>query len=137
MGQPIDLHIFHRNRLFRDCLASVLSGVSYFHVTPHDHTQLERWDKLDSSGKHVGLIDMQLPDGIAVDLIRRLTTTMASKAVVLVAHDDPDAIIRCVAAGATGCVLEEASLEELRVAIDRIVAGETFCSPRLVSSMFQ
>ncbi len=137
MGQRIELHIFHRNRLFRDCLASVLSGVNYFHVTPHDHTQLENWDNLDASGTHVGLIDMQLPDGLAADLIRRLTQTMAAKAVVLVASDDPDAIIRCVGAGASGCVLEEASLEELHVAIDRIVAGETFCSPQLVSSMFQ
>jgi DNA-binding NarL/FixJ family response regulator len=81
---------------------------------------------------------MQLPNEFATTLIRELTNSPAQvKVLVLVAVDDHESIVNCVAAGARGCVLEEASLEELRTAIERVVAGETFCSPQLVSSMFQ
>jgi RNA polymerase sigma factor (sigma-70 family) len=81
---------------------------------------------------------MQLPYDAAVPLIQVLTGEgRKQKVLVLVAVDDHESIVNCVAAGAQGCVLEEASLEELKVAIERVVAGETFCSQQLVSSMFQ
>ena len=41
-----------------------------------------------------------------------------------------------IAAGAHGCVLEESSLSHLRVAVEKVVGGETFCSPEIVHSMF-
>jgi DNA-binding NarL/FixJ family response regulator len=136
MGLGIDLHIFHRNRLFRDCLLSVLRGV--YQVTSHDHLGPQRWTSLSSDRPHVALVDMQLPNEFASTLIRELTQSPAQvKVLVLVAVDDHESIVNCVGAGARGCVLEEASLEELRTAIERVVGGETFCSPQLVSSMFQ
>jgi RNA polymerase sigma factor (sigma-70 family) len=137
MGQRIDLYIFHRNRLFRDCLATVLSGTKeLIDACSKEHDSLESWPARDGYAQ-VALVDMQLPDQAAVPLIRMLTGERKVKVLVLVAIDDHEAIVNCVAAGAQGCVLEEASLEELRVAIERVVAGETFCSQQLVSSMFQ
>jgi DNA-binding NarL/FixJ family response regulator len=137
MGNRTELHIFHRNRLFRDCLYNVLRGV--YQVTAHDPSGTHDWTApLDAGHSHIALVDMQLPESSAVPLIRELSQlAVPIKVLVLVAVDDHQSIVNCVAAGARGCVLEEASLEELRMAIDRVVAGETFCSPQLVSSMFQ
>lgn len=138
MGQRIALHIFHRNRLFRDCLSTVFSDVPDFDATSQDHAGPQDWVGLDAVATHVALVDMQLPDDRAVPLIQQLVNHPARvKVLVLVANNEHEAIVNCVAAGASGCVLEEASLEELRSAIDRVVAGETFCSPQLVTSMFQ
>jgi len=44
---------------------------------------------------------------------------------------------QCVASGASGCLLEDASLDELKLSIDRLVSGEHVCSPQLVSAMFR
>jgi DNA-binding NarL/FixJ family response regulator len=136
MGNQVELHIFHRNRLFRDCLLNVLRN--HFHAQSHDHTGPQQWTSRVSSGTHVALVDMQLPEDFATQLIHDLTQAPAGvKVLVLVGVDDHETIVRCVSAGASGCVLEEASLDELRHAIDRVVVGETFCSPQLVHSMFQ
>jgi RNA polymerase sigma factor (sigma-70 family) len=139
MGQRIALNIFHRNRLFRDCLATVLSGSKHnIDALSLDHDSQESWSQTPDGRAQVALVDMQLPNDAAVPLIQVLTGEgRKQKVLVLVAVDDHESIVNCVAAGAQGCVLEEASLEELKVAIERVVAGEAFCSQQLVSSMFQ
>ena len=45
-------------------------------------------------------------------------------------------VLECVEAGAHGFVLEESSLEDLRNAIDLVVAGQRFYSQSIVESMF-
>lgn len=134
----VDMHVFHRNRLFLDCLASVLGTISSYRVTPVDSANYLSQAAAEPLQLGVALIDMQLPDRQAIELLACIKQRHPqAKCLVLVAQDDPDAIIDGVTAGAVGCVLEESSLQELCSAIDRVVQGETFCSPQLVNSMFQ
>lgn len=51
--------------------------------------------------------------------------------------DDDRAIIECVQAGATGCVLEDASLEEIITAIHALDSGTLSASPRVITSLFK
>jgi DNA-binding NarL/FixJ family response regulator len=48
-------------------------------------------------------------------------------------HDD---LVDCFLKGVQGCVLEESSLQELREAIEKVAAGETYCSHGLVHAVF-
>jgi len=50
--------------------------------------------------------------------------------------DDDQAIIECVRAGASGCILQDASLEELVAGIRSVALGAPYPSPRVITSLF-
>jgi two-component system nitrate/nitrite response regulator NarL len=50
--------------------------------------------------------------------------------------DDDQAIIECVRIGASGCVLQDASLEELVDAVRGLARGKPAASPRILTSLF-
>lgn len=50
--------------------------------------------------------------------------------------DDDQAIIECVRAGVAGCILQDASLDDLLSALRNLVAGTPLTSARVVTSLF-
>ena len=56
--------------------------------------------------------------------------------IVLGLSEERDDFLRWVAAGARGYVVQESSLAELETALERVLAGEVYCSPRVTYSMF-
>jgi DNA-binding NarL/FixJ family response regulator len=134
---PIRVKIVHRNRIFRECLATVLSEDGRFLVGQVDHTDADYLAAIASESPHVVLIDLNLPDQLALGLTHHMRDQGAGPRIILLTHGSThDDLVECFAAGAAGCVLEESSLQELRHAIERVAAGQAFCSHDLVHSMF-
>jgi DNA-binding NarL/FixJ family response regulator len=50
--------------------------------------------------------------------------------------DDDQAIIECVRVGAAGCILQDATLDDLLTAIRSLVAGTPLTSARVITSLF-
>jgi DNA-binding NarL/FixJ family response regulator len=71
------------------------------------------------------LVDLQLPDGSGVDLIRaaRRIAPQAESMVISVFGDEAH-VVTAIEAGATGYLLKDASAEEIAMAITRLLAGE-------------
>jgi len=133
----IHVTIVHQNRIFRECLAAVLSGDGRFLVRQVDHTGPDCLAAIAAESPQVVLIDLSLPDQLALDLTRRIHAQPSEPYVVLLTHaHSHDDLVECFTAGAHGCVLEESSLEDLCAAIEQVAAGGMFCSHRIVHSMF-
>ena len=86
----------------------------------------------------VALIDLQLPDGNGVDVIREMRAASAAGA-ALVLTADPDKIrhARAIEAGACGVMGKTAHLAEIVEAIRRVHAGETVQSPQEVIELLR
>jgi DNA-binding NarL/FixJ family response regulator len=86
---------------------------------------------------HVLLYDLAtaLQDGPALvtELRRRLPL---GKILIFNVADNDRAIIECVRAGAFGCVLQDAALEDLVAAIRSVALGAPHMSPRVITSLF-
>jgi DNA-binding NarL/FixJ family response regulator len=133
----IRLKIVHRNRIFRDCLATVLSGDDRFQIAPVDHTDGDEVAAIAQQRPDVVLIDLNLPEQFALELTHHIREHVPSAKVILLTHaNSEEDLVECFEAGAQGCVLEESSLDDLRTAIETVAAGEVFCSPKMVHSMF-
>ncbi len=138
LGSPIRIKIIHRNRIFRECLARVLSGDGRFVVAPVDHTDADYLAAIASEHPQVVLLDLNLPDQLALSLTQHIREEASYARIILLTHvSTQDDLVECFAAGAHGGVLEESSLQDLREAIERVLAGETFCSPGMVHSVFR
>lgn len=137
MERPIHLKIIHRNRLFRECLESVLAEDQRFDVRTVDHTDPDELETFDREESDVFLIDLNLPGELAVELTRRIRQRMDRAKLLLLAYaSSQDCLVECIAAGAHGCILETSSLDELDTAIEKVFHGETFCSQEIVQTMF-
>ena len=137
MERPIHLKIIHRNRLFRECLESVLTEDNRFHVQVVDHTDSRDLETFDREESDVLLLDLNLPGQLAVELTERVRRRLEHVKLLLLAYaSSQDCLVECIAAGAHGCILETASLDELDSAIEKVHRGETFCSQEIVQTMF-
>jgi len=71
------------------------------------------------------LVDLQLPDGSGIDLIRAARRIApAADAMVISVFGDEAHVVTAIEAGATGYLLKDASGEEIAMAIARLLVGE-------------
>ncbi len=121
---PIRVKIVHRNRMFRECLAAVLSEDDRFRVAQVDHAVAGSLAAIAADSPQVVLIDLPLPDQLALSLTRHIREQAPSVQIILLAHASKhNYLVECFTAGAQGCVLEGSSLQELCEAIERVAAG--------------
>jgi DNA-binding NarL/FixJ family response regulator len=80
----------------------------------------------------VVLLDVHMPDGGGVEVIRRVQETRpATRFLALSVSDAPEDVIAVVRAGARGYVTKSISADELADAVRRVHDGDAVFSPRL------
>lgn len=105
---------------FREALAGVLERVSDFHVVAQAGSIAEARRAIETQhrqgGIDIALVDLQLPDGNGIDVIRLLTqlpndVDHLPRVIVLTASSDRLTIARAVEAGAVGVLHKAASVD--------------------------
>lgn len=132
---PPPLAVVHRNRLLRDCLVSVLSEMQRFRIFPLEPGA--DFSACLNDGPGLLLIDLNLPGNVAFATIQQVRAQWAqTRIIAVVTADLEERLLEYCDLGIDGFFLEESSIEELKTAIDLVNQGESFCSPRVVRSMF-
>ena len=132
-GAPIGVLIVEDDPLLRADLGRSLAATPGLRVVGSAGTAREARKLLQGSpAPSVLLVDLGLPDGDGVDLIRVLgERAPEAKALVLSVFADEERVVRALAAGAQGYVLKDASPEEVTRAIRDVAAGLVPLSPRV------
>lgn len=135
MAERTPVVVVHASRLIRDGLADIIRvhpELSLAGAFPSGSPVLERAD-----GPGVLLYDHATArqDGppLLLELHRRRPEL---KVLVFNVADDDGAIIECVRVGAAGCMLQDASLDDLVAAISALASGIPPASPRVLTSLF-
>lgn len=87
----------------------------------------ERWDLL--------LLDISLPDGNGLDLVRDARAWPELRVLVFSAHPEDQFALHALRAGAAGYLTKERAPEELVTAIRTILAGGRHLSPALAARL--
>jgi len=88
--------------------------------------------RIPAARPDVVLLDVHLPGGGGVDVLRRLLPRHPDlKVLALSVSDAPDDVIAVIRAGARGYVTKSISGAELTDAVVRVAAGDAVFSPRL------
>ncbi len=81
---------------------------------------------------HVLVLDLQMPDGSSIELIRQLRARVPETAIVVVTMEDSPAYARAaIEAGAVGYVLKQYATHDLPVAVRCAARGEDYVSARV------
>jgi DNA-binding NarL/FixJ family response regulator len=140
MTTPIRLLLLDDHHAFRQPLAFMLEREPDIAVAAQAGSLAEARAALQNGAASVdvALVDLQLPDGSGVDIVREIRA-VAPHMHALVLTADPDKVrhARAVEAGASGVIGKTAHLAEIVDAIRRVHAGETVQSPQEVIELLR
>lgn len=136
MPEKTRVSVVHASPPLREGLGELLKRQSDLHVlrlyaSAHEALQQAPLDD------HVLVYDLATAhkDGPA-QVMKVHQSLPQAKILMFNVTDNDQAIIECVRIGASGCVLQDASMEELVGAIRGVARGEQIASPRVLTSLF-
>jgi DNA-binding NarL/FixJ family response regulator len=132
----IKLLLAYRHTLLRQALRSVLAAHSDIQVVSEAVDGKEAVDLAEKHQPDVVLMDTQLPvvSGVeATELIKR--RSRGSRVLLLTLGADDDLILNMLRAGAAGCLLKDADVTELLLAIRTAHRGGSYLSPQIAERM--
>lgn len=90
------------------------------------------------AGEHIVLYDLAAAHHDGPERLKEVRERLPEARVLMFnVSDDDGAIIECVQVGAAGCVLEDASLDEIVAAVRSLADGSPPASPRVITSLFR
>lgn len=99
-------------------------------------TRAEALSQMVELSPDLVIVDVAMTE--ALDLMRDLRAQTPTTRIVAFAVDEEiSAVLDCAEAGAAGFVTANASIDELVSAIERTVAGELLCSPRMAAELLR
>jgi two-component system, NarL family, response regulator DevR len=122
--------------IVREGVRFALSGLADIEIVGEAGTVAEALAVIPRLAPDVALIDVRLPDGSGVDVVRNLRVTAADvRCVMFTAVSEEDAFLRSVLASAVGYLHKGAASRELVAAIRRAAAGESLFDPALLDRL--
>lgn len=124
------------HKIFRECLVFVISQMEGFKVVgeaSNGNTFLEMIDGLDVD---IVLMDISMPgvDGITATT-KALEMKPDLKIIALSMFCDNEYYYRMIQAGVSGYLLKETGKEELFTAMNLVISGEKYFSPKLLHNL--
>jgi two-component system response regulator NreC len=124
---PIRIALVEDHHLVREGLRLVLAGVGGFEIVGEAANRDGAAEMVAATRPDVVLLDLTLPEGDGLPLIRSLRVTHPSlRVIVLTMHSDPETVRQALAAGASGYLVKGAHLQELIAAIRAVSRGERY-----------
>lgn len=122
---------------FRQTLAFIFDGEPEFKVVAQAGSLAEARQHAGVEAD-LGVIDLSLPDGEGVDLIRELREDNKDfAALILTASLDKMEYARAVEAGAAGVIHKSADVDDIIDAVRRLAAGETLLSSQEIVELLR
>lgn len=130
--------IADHHQLFRECLAGVLAADKEVEVVGQFADAQEMLKAVGQASAEVLLLGVDsLRDGILRVIQEVRLHHPDLKVILLGSEEGDDSVVDCLAAGASGFLLRDQPLADLRSAIGVVARGEIACTPRIAHALFQ
>jgi two-component system response regulator DevR len=121
-----------------DGLTELLSSQPGLEVVGSATTAAQALARIPAAAPDVAVLDVQLPDGNGVDVCREIRSTLPQTyCLMLTSHDDHDAVMASVLAGASGYVLKEVRTAGLVDSIRQVAMGRSLLDPAVIARVME
>ena len=132
MTAPIPVLIADDHPLFRAGLKAVVAGDAGFAVVAEAGDGEETLRLIAETRPRVAVLDMDMPKGNGLQVVRHARTLPAPPAfVMLTMHDEPDLLRRALDAGVLGFVVKESAAHDILACLRMVVQGRPYVSPEM------
>lgn len=115
---------------------AMLAGSRLFEVVAAAFSGAEALLRCEQHRPDLLVLDLRLPDMPAATVCRRVRERRPETAIVLLtAHPEEQALRACMRAGASGCILKDASEQSLLSSLVQVARGRTVIDPRVAGAV--
>jgi len=118
--------------LVREWLTTLINQLPDLCVCGEAAGAEQAFEGMRSSRPDIAIVDLALPEGSGLALVKRITTELPGVAVVVLSmHDERYYAERAFRAGARGYVMKGESTNSIAAAIRDVLGGKLYVSPRM------
>lgn len=133
---PIRVFIVDDHPLVREWLANLLREQPDFAVTGQAAEAPEGLAAMLSEPPDVAIVDLSLKGSSGLDLIKELSSHLPGTSVIVLSmHEEVSYAERALHAGARGYVTKRESTDRIVEAIRKVLAGQIYATPDLLSRL--
>ncbi|HEV8638838.1 MAG TPA: response regulator transcription factor [Chloroflexota bacterium] len=138
MSQKIKLLVAYRHSLLRQALRTALASQNDIEVVQEAADGKEAIELAEKLQPDVVVMDTQMPVVSGVEATMHIRKRVhRARVLLLTLGADDEMILNILRAGAAGCLLKDADLNELMLAIRTVHRGGSYLSPEIADRMVQ
>ncbi|WP_028651799.1 response regulator [Nocardioides halotolerans] len=136
--QVVRVFLVDDHAVVLDGLSELLGSVPGFEVVGTATSASQALARIPAAAPTVAVLDVQLGDANGVDVCREVRSVMPQTyCLMLTSHDDHDAVVASVLAGASGYVLKEVQTSGLVDAIRQVAMGRSLLDPAVIARVME
>ena len=136
MAENLSIVIVEDHPLFREGLKAIVAGEKTLLLLGEAGTLQEGFQKVKALRPDVAIVDLSLPDGSGIDLIRDIRKELSgTRILVLTMHSKTSYIVKALEAGALGYISKESASETLISGLRAVARGDYFLDSRISHSV--
>jgi DNA-binding NarL/FixJ family response regulator len=136
--KPIRILLADDHNLVRSGLKSLLQGMTGVEVVAEAKNGREAVDLVGTTNPDVVLMDIGMKELNGIEAAAIIARERPSvRIIILSMHDTQDFVSQALKAGAAGYVLKDAAPLELEFALQAVMCGETYLSPKVSRQVVQ
>ncbi len=128
--------IVEDHALMRKGLRALLESWPGFTVVGEAAEGKEGIRLADDLQPDLALLDLSMPGTNGIEALREIKrVSEGTRVLVVTAHKDEEHLFAALGAGADGYFLKDSDAEELRIALDSVLAGQRFLTPTIATKV--
>jgi two-component system, NarL family, response regulator NreC len=126
------------HQIIRAGLKSLIETHANFQVVGEAENGRQAVKLVEELSPQIVIMDISMPDLNGIDAAHQiLCNHPETKIIALSMHTDKRFVLGMLKAGASGYLLKDCAFDELTIAIDSVVKGQTYLSPQITNVVLQ
>lgn len=135
-ARPVHVYVLDDHAILREGIRSVLTRAGGFQVVGEASTAARGLRGILASRPDVALIDVRLPEGNGVQVVREvLSRTSTTRCILFTAFTDDEALYQAIMAGAAGYLTKDIPENELITAMRKVARGQSLLDRDMLNNL--
>ncbi|MDR3610009.1 MAG: response regulator transcription factor [Ignavibacteriaceae bacterium] len=120
------------HELVRTGIRSLIQNISGVEVIAEANNGRDAVRLIDELMPDLVLLDIAMPELNGLEVVSRISKDNTNtKVIILSMHKNEEYVVQALKAGAAGYLLKDSSANELEIAVNAVIRGETYLSPAI------
>ena len=134
--QDVRVFLLDDHAVVREGVRAMLEANPGFQVTGEAGTAREGLAGIDATRPDVALVDVRLPDGSGLEVIREARSRRPEiRCVIFTSFSDDEAFFQSVVAGASGYLVKDVDASELTAALRAVANGQSLIRREVIDDL--